>query len=173
MQNHPKMVHKHLSLMANGMMDVLPHQPFSVFFSNFGDKPVTVPKNAVVGLALPAPKGILADVNAIRAEAAGDVSCPQEDKSMSSPAGREEEPDTDWRDKVNIGVKDRLVRDRIVSLLEDFQTCGTASLDISKQPSTVLSSRQAPSLCTKLLTVPDTRLASWKRKRWTECLRRK
>ena len=121
-QNHPKMVHKHLSLMANEVMDVLPHQPFSVLFSNFGDKPVTVPKNAVVGLDLPAPKEILTIyVNAIRAEAAGNVSRPQEDKSKSSPADREEKPDSDWRDKVNIGVKDRLVRYRIVSLLEDFQ----------------------------------------------------
>ena len=59
LQNHPKMVHKHLALMANGVMELYPKRSFRVLLSNFSDQPANLPKNMVVGLALPAPTAIL------------------------------------------------------------------------------------------------------------------
>ena len=96
MQNHPKLVHKHLSLMANGVIDLLPHHPFPVLLSYFGDKTVTVPENALFGLGLLVLKGILTiGVNTIRAEAAGDNSCLDEDKSISHVVENEVKPDSE------------------------------------------------------------------------------
>ena len=44
LHNHPKLVRKHLSLTANGIMDIIPHSPFLMNISNFGAKTVRLPK---------------------------------------------------------------------------------------------------------------------------------
>ena len=59
LQNSPKTAHKNLTLMAQGVMDVVPEKPFSVMLSNFGHRAVHIPKHTVVGLALPSPTHIL------------------------------------------------------------------------------------------------------------------
>ena len=59
LQNHPKTAHKNLCLMAQGVMDLFPGEPFTVLVSNFGNRAVHVPKHTVVGLALPSPTHIL------------------------------------------------------------------------------------------------------------------
>ena len=56
--NHPKVITKRLSLMANGVMDIVPKRPFAVIMSNFSSSSVTLPRNMVFGLALPAPAGV-------------------------------------------------------------------------------------------------------------------
>ena len=58
LQNHPKLARKHNSLMANGVMDIVPGRPFRVLISNFSDKRLRFHKNTVVGLALGSPGGI-------------------------------------------------------------------------------------------------------------------
>ena len=59
LQNSPETAHKNLNLMAQGAMDVVPENPFSVMFSNFGHRAVHIPKHTVLGLALPSPTHIL------------------------------------------------------------------------------------------------------------------
>ena len=59
LQNHPKTAHKNLSLMAQGVMDLFPGEPFTVLVSNFGNCAVHVPKHTVVCLALLSPTHIL------------------------------------------------------------------------------------------------------------------
>ena len=59
LQNPPKTAHNNLTLMAQGVMDVVPEKPFSVMFSNFGHRAVHIPKHTVVGLALSSPTHIL------------------------------------------------------------------------------------------------------------------
>lgn len=41
--------------MAQSVMDVMPHQPLMVWVSNFGNKPVHMPKRTVLGIASPLP----------------------------------------------------------------------------------------------------------------------
>lgn len=53
LQNSPKTAHKNLTLMAQGIMDVVPEKPFSAKLSNFRHRSVHIPKHTVVGLALP------------------------------------------------------------------------------------------------------------------------
>ena len=52
------MARKHISLMANGVMDIVPGRPFTVLIRNFSDKSLRFHKNTVVGLALPGLGGI-------------------------------------------------------------------------------------------------------------------
>ena len=58
LQCNPKTVKKNLSLMANGVMEPA-GLPFRVSMSNVRDRPVRIPKGAVIGLALPAPRAVL------------------------------------------------------------------------------------------------------------------
>ena len=58
LQNHPKTAHKNLCLIAQGVMDLFPGEPFTVLVRNFGNCAVHVPNHTVVGLALPSPKHI-------------------------------------------------------------------------------------------------------------------
>ena len=59
LQNHPKTAHKNLCLMAQGVMDLFPGEPFTVLVSNFGNRAVHVTKHTVVGLTLPSSTHIL------------------------------------------------------------------------------------------------------------------
>ena len=58
LRNSPKAAHKNLTLMAQGVMDVVSEKPFSVMLSNFGHRAVHIPKHTVVGLAVPSPTHI-------------------------------------------------------------------------------------------------------------------
>ena len=58
LQCHPKTAKKNLSLMANGVMEPA-GLTFRVSMSNFRDRPVRMPKGAVIRLALPAPRAVL------------------------------------------------------------------------------------------------------------------
>ncbi|CAN8069114.1 unnamed protein product [Agarophyton chilense] len=58
-QNHPKTVLKHLTLMANGVMDIQPKSSFLATISNFRDKPVRLPNVTVIGITLPEPVAIM------------------------------------------------------------------------------------------------------------------
>lgn len=55
LQNHPKLVTKHLALIANGVWNVVPNRLFAVTMSNFGDKPTGLPKGRLGGITLPTP----------------------------------------------------------------------------------------------------------------------
>ena len=59
LQRHPKTAHKNVCLMAQGVMDFFPGEPFTVLVSNCGNRAVHVPKHTIVGLGLPSPTHIL------------------------------------------------------------------------------------------------------------------
>ena len=59
LKNPPKPAHKNLTLMAHGVMDVVPDKQFSVMPSNFGHRSINILKNTVFSLALPSPTHIL------------------------------------------------------------------------------------------------------------------
>lgn len=58
LQNHPKLVHKHLALMAQGVMDIISNKTFTVMVRNVRLHPIGLLKNTITGLALPAPAHI-------------------------------------------------------------------------------------------------------------------
>lgn len=57
--NFSKTARKNLTLMAQGVMDVVQDQPFTAMVSNFGHRAAHIPKHTVVDLALPSPTHIL------------------------------------------------------------------------------------------------------------------
>ena len=59
LQNHPKTAHKNVCLIAQGVLDLFPGDPFTVLVNNFGNRAVHAPKHTVVGLALPSLTQIL------------------------------------------------------------------------------------------------------------------
>lgn len=113
LQSHPKLFHRNMTLMANGVMDILPNRPFSVTLSNFSDKTVTIPKNAVVALALPAPLGIVT-------------------LEMGDPTKKKTElRKTDlgsWESDVHIGVENEQVREDVLSLLSEYRRMWSGEL---------------------------------------------
>ena len=48
LQNHPKTAHNNVCLMAQGVMDTFPGEPFTVLVSRFGNRAVHVPKHTVL-----------------------------------------------------------------------------------------------------------------------------
>lgn len=48
-----------LTLMAQGFMELIPYQPFTVCVSIFGDKLVSLPKHSPFGIALPSSVHVL------------------------------------------------------------------------------------------------------------------
>lgn len=57
-QNHPRLADRHVTLMANGIIDNFPNIPFKVLLNKFRDHTVRLPKNTNVGIGLTAPQGI-------------------------------------------------------------------------------------------------------------------
>lgn len=52
LQSHSCTTVRHLRLLAEDVMDVIPHQPLMVCVRNFGDQPVHLPKQTKLGIAL-------------------------------------------------------------------------------------------------------------------------
>lgn len=58
-QSHPNVVPKHLRLMANGFMNMVPIGQFAVTISNVPDKPTGLSKSKVVKIFMPTPVAIM------------------------------------------------------------------------------------------------------------------
>ena len=116
LQNHPRVITKRLSLMANGVMDIVPKRPFTVIISNFSSNSVTLPRNMVIGLALPAPAGVF-EISSILTKT------PAESEKKATT-----EEDQKWKDEVPIGIDSAIIRERVISLLEPFQSMWTGTL---------------------------------------------
>lgn len=52
LQNDPRTVMRHLTTLAQGVMNVIHHQPFTLCVSKLGDKPVHQPRHTTLGIAL-------------------------------------------------------------------------------------------------------------------------
>lgn len=123
--------------MANGLMDVLPHQPFSVLLSNFSDKNVRLHKNTTFGLTLPtSARKLTFEISPSRS------TVPQSKEGVRIPfilviplstlrigyptssTARlhvQEDWKNDWRDDFNIGEEDETVRKRLLTPLWIFR----------------------------------------------------
>ena len=122
LQNHPKLAHKHLTLMENGVMDVLPKQKFQVLVSNFSDKTVRLSKNTIVGLAFPAPAGIMT-MDTLKSKKKQPPTVSVEPQNGQPPAreGEGTESEVSWQDEVHIGTEDEELREQVMDLLAEFQ----------------------------------------------------
>ena len=110
-QNHPKMIHKHLTLAANGVADVIRNKPFRIVLSNFGETSVTLAKNTVVALAMDAPLAVMTIQNGTTLD---------EKKTETT--------DKNWREDVQIGLEDDESRQKVLDLLEDFDDMWSGDL---------------------------------------------
>lgn len=130
-QNTLRLATKHLTLMANGIIDIFPHKPFNVLLSNFSPCSVHLSKNAVIGHALEVPERILT------------VQAPKPHLPQSKEGGEtaeifgssdkqdSQQSDTDlerWRHDVHIGSQEKSVRKDIMSLLSGFASIWDGSL---------------------------------------------
>ena len=128
LQNHPKLAQKHISLMANGVMDIVPGRPFRVLISNFSDKPLRFHKNTVVELALASPGGIFSVEDAISGH--GDVPLSTEGGGKQSGSQTDDGQSTQdtWRESVHIGSEDSVPREKVMELLSDFEDMWSSRL---------------------------------------------
>lgn len=118
LQNHPRMAHKHLALMAQGVMDLLPNTPFTVLVSNFGIHPVRLPKNNVLGLALPAPAHIFTFDTTHGAPdlKKWEIIAEPTDTPPDAP-----ETPKDWTNEVKVGVTNAATKEAVLDMLQDFK----------------------------------------------------
>ena len=130
LQNSPKTAHKNLTLMAQGVTDVFPENPFSVMLSNFRHHSVHIPKYTIVGLALPSPTQILT-----LGESAAEAAEAKEGRRHLRPG---EDPNT-WQEDVRIGAEDEYDR-RSSRYCPVFRTCVSAGWETLGPRSTALSS---------------------------------
>ena len=155
LQNSPKTAHKNLTLLAQGVMDVIPEEPFSAMLSNFGHRPIHIPKHTVVGLALPSPTHILTlgksapggaeakegggysegrIINSATSPSSEATEAPEPvSERMGSPpkAGDEGTPSgapRSWEEDVHIGIEDGNLRGKIVAMLVEFKGMWTGEL---------------------------------------------
>ncbi|CAN8075928.1 unnamed protein product [Agarophyton chilense] len=142
---HPRLAHRQLTLMANGIVDNIPNQPFKLCLSNFSSHDMKLPKNTNVGIALPAPQGVFTVAHTDLGEVAFDkeggcvnastttkvsINTNLEAKvTDKASVDIEEEPDPErqWQDTVQIGEEKRQ-RGRIIDLLEVFETMWSGHL---------------------------------------------
>ncbi|CAN8075917.1 unnamed protein product [Agarophyton chilense] len=111
-QNHPKTVLNHLTLMANGVMNIHPNRSFLVTISNFRDKPVRLPKGTVICITLPVPVAIM--------EAQMDkFATPTLDEDVDS-----------WEETVAIGEEFKSYRPQVLDLLREYQAMWSGRLGI-------------------------------------------
>ena len=86
LQNHPKTAHKNACLMAPGVMDLFPGEPFTVLVINVLRRAVHILKHTVVGLVLPSPTHILTP--ALSAPGEADAKEGEETKIIPRPLRR-------------------------------------------------------------------------------------
>lgn len=122
-QNPWRLASKHLTLMANEIMDILPHKHFNALVSNFSLSSVHLSRNTVIGHALEASESIL-NVKAFaphlpqckeRAGTAEIFGTSDEDDFEQSDLESEQ-----WNQNVHIGSQDKFVREDIMSHLSEF-----------------------------------------------------
>ncbi|CAN8073879.1 unnamed protein product [Agarophyton chilense] len=109
-QNHPKTVLKHLTLMANGVMDIHPNRSFLVTISNFRENPERLPKDTVIGITLPAPVVIT-------------------EAKMDNLATTTSEEDVEsWRGTVATCAEFESDRPQVLDLLREYQAMSSGRL---------------------------------------------
>lgn len=117
--------------MANGIVDVFPHKPFSVLLINFFPCPVHRSKSTFVELAIEAPKRIFT-VHALKPR-----SLQSKEKRWTAEIFDGSDEDgfhqfeaeaEQWRLDVHTGSWKESVRKNIVSLLSDFASMWNKSL---------------------------------------------
>ncbi|CAN8070206.1 unnamed protein product [Agarophyton chilense] len=146
LQNHPRLPHPHLTLMAIGIVDNIPNQPFKVCLSPFSSHDVKLPKNTNVGIALPAPQGVFTVAHTDLGEVAFDkeggcanastttkvsINTNSESKPTDKASVDREEgadPERQWKDTVQIGQENGQLWGRIIDLLEEFETMRSGHL---------------------------------------------
>ncbi|CAN8064059.1 unnamed protein product [Agarophyton chilense] len=132
--------------MANGIVDIIPNQPFKVCLSNFSSHDVKLPKITNAGIALPAPQGFFTvahtDLGEVALDKEGGCANASTTRKVSintnleakvidkASVDKEEKPDPErqWQDTVQIGEENGQLRGRIIDLLEEFETMWSGHL---------------------------------------------
>lgn len=117
--------------MANGLADIKPFSPFHVLVANFSSKSVTLSKNEVLALALPAPTKVFTvnvDPGAKTSSTAPKVGLAQvltDDDSLARLAARvpesPAEPDSVTMDDVKLDHLANTEQDRVRTMLREFE----------------------------------------------------
>lgn len=106
----------HLTLIGQRVMDVKPSQPFTVFVSNIGNKPVYLAKQTALGTSLPSPAHIVT---------VGVVSGGMAEAREKGENGIEETLITDnaktWEKEICVALDDHTIRPAVLPLLEGIQ----------------------------------------------------
>ena len=113
LQGHSRLAQTKLTLMANGVMEVVPDKPFRVWVSNFSASPVRLPKDAVIGLAFPAPRSIYAITS--------ESSTPQAPDSTLA-------KQTPWEETLDLGEVLPSKRGEVIEMLREFEQMWTGQL---------------------------------------------
>ena len=151
LQAHPRLAAEKLALMANGIIETLPQAPFKVLVSNFSTRTISLPKNLIIGIALPAPAAIsYIDENFLTSVSHQEMPPTEEGASNRSTSGSNEDPDTgknkevnpnsgnetrttpNWETEVSIGDDVKVDRQDVLNLLREFSPMWSGELGTVK-----------------------------------------
>lgn len=107
---------RHDMLLAQGLMDLIPHQLFTVCVSSFVDKPAHKPRQTVLGIQFPSPARIMTAGPALLKVA--EVKEREDNKNEEAPNTFREKT---GEDEVRGGLDDSTVRREEMRLLKELQ----------------------------------------------------
>lgn len=107
---------RHLTLMAQGVIEVIRHLPFTMCVSSLGERPVYLLKYNTLNVALPSPAKIMTT-----SLAAPGVAGVMKRGENGSKGGSSTDSEKTRQDEVRVGLDDESVRREVQQLLEVFQ----------------------------------------------------
>lgn len=123
LQSHPRTAMEHLASLAQGTLDVIPHQALKVCVSSFGDKTVHLPEQTTLGIVMSSPAHTVANGLAFPGVAGA---------NQREIDGGEEGSDTNsiatWEDEVRVDSGDDTVRREGLQMLGDSQDMWSSRL---------------------------------------------
>lgn len=116
LQNHSRTAMRHLKLTAQGVMGVTFYSPFTVWVSNFVDRPVSLPRHTVLGIAPPSS----AHNVTVGSASPGLAKVQKRGENVNERTPNKGEAKT-WEDEIHVGLDDDNVRREVLRLLTEAQ----------------------------------------------------
>jgi len=141
LSTHKNLVKNRLALLAQGVMEIVPHKPFYVAVSNFGSKPIQIPKHMHIATANGTPETLIyrdpqpmddtsARDNVVTAvhykpSASRETQLAQHQQVQQDDADLQ---DKDWKKTVTIAPRYEHMRSRITDMMEEFTSMWDGNL---------------------------------------------
>lgn len=134
LESHRKVLERHMNMMANGIVEIIPNQTFQVWVSKLSNHVAKLFKNAIVGLPSPA-RGSISTLTAqiwsgeLHSKERGAQPISKEEKSttwINAETATSPNRSTNWKEDVTVGYEGQPCKERIRYLLDLYSSlmCG-------------------------------------------------